>query len=54
MRFGYDVAFHLCLLRKLHNNSLMEPTSTVTTFIIELTLVYFLVRIIATLKIRRS
>ena len=38
MRFGYDVAFHLCLLRKPHNNSLMEPTFTLTIFIIELTL----------------
>ena len=38
MRFGYDVVFHLCLLRKPHNNSLMEPTSTLTIFIIELTL----------------
>ena len=38
MRFGYDVAFHLCLLPKPHNNSLMEPTSTLTIFIIELTL----------------
>ena len=40
MRFGYDVALHLCLLRRLHNNSLMEPTSTLTIFIIELTLIY--------------
>ena len=38
MRFGYDVALHLCLLRRPHNNSLMEPTSTLTIFIIELTL----------------
>ena len=38
MRFGYDVAFHLCLLPKPHNNSLMEPTATLTIFIIELTL----------------
>ena len=38
MRFGYDVVFHLCLLRKPHNNSLMEPTSTLTILIIELTL----------------
>ena len=22
MRFGYDVVFHLCLLRKPHNNSI--------------------------------
>ena len=36
MRFGYDVAFQLCLLPKPHNNSLMEPTSTLTIFFIEL------------------
>ena len=41
MRFGYGVAFHRCLLPKPHNNSLMEPTSTLTIFIIELTLHYF-------------
>ena len=40
MRFGYDVAFHLCSLRKPHSNSLMEPTSTLTIFIIELTFYY--------------
>ena len=38
MRFGYYVAFHLCLLRKSHNNSLMKPTFTLSIFIIELTL----------------
>ena len=38
MRFGYDVAFYLCLLPKPHNNSLMEPISTLTIFSIELTL----------------